>query len=64
MDDTFGPQVVYSKDPAGEVNLPPSAGLQFFGLVEIDGESEAMTVTLKDIADTALYSVVLEPKRT
>lgn len=63
MDDTFGPQVVYSKDPAGEVNLPPSAGLQFFGLVEIDGESEAMTVTLKDIADTSLYSVVLEPKR-
>ncbi|MEX2631087.1 MAG: alkaline phosphatase D family protein [Tistlia sp.] len=63
MDDTFGPQVVFSKDPGGAVNLPPSEGLQFFGLVEIDGESEAMTVTLKDIADTALYSVTLEPKR-
>ncbi len=63
MDDTFGPQVVYSKDPAGRANLPPSEGLQFFGLVEIDGDSQAMTVTLKDIADAALYSVTLEPKR-
>ncbi|SMF60491.1 alkaline phosphatase D [Tistlia consotensis] len=63
MDDTFGPQVVFSKDPGGKPNLPPSAGLQFFGLVEIDSESEVMTVTLKDIADTALYSVDLQPKQ-
>lgn len=63
MDNTFGPQVVFSKDPQGQVNLPPTAGLQFFGVVEIDGESGAMTVTLKDIADQALYGVTLEPKR-
>src|SRR3546814_8396637 len=31
MDDTFGPQVVFSKDEGGTPNLPPSAGLQFFG---------------------------------
>ncbi len=61
MDDTFGPQVVYSKDPAGERNLPPSSELQFFGHVRIDGETEAMTVTLKDLNDKDLYTVTLEP---
>ncbi|WP_422368914.1 alkaline phosphatase D family protein [Pelagibius sp.] len=61
MDDTFGPQVVFSKDPAGERNLPPSSELQFFGHVKIDGETEAMTVTLKDLNDKALYTVTLEP---
>ena len=61
LDATFGPEVKFSKT-AGEVkNLPPSAGLQFFGLVEIDGESAAMTVTLKDIRERDLYSVTLEP---
>ena len=63
VDNTFGPQVVFSKAPAdGQRNLPPSDGLQFFGQVDIDGESEAMTVTLKDIAEQDLYSVTLEPK--
>jgi len=61
MDNTFGPQVMYSKDPAGQANLPPSAGLQFFGHVRIDGESEAMTVTLKDVENRELYTVTLEP---
>ena len=60
MDNTFGPQVVYSKDPAGRTNLAPSEGLQFFGHVRIDGESGAMTVTLKDLENRALYAVTLE----
>jgi len=29
--------------------------------VAIDGVSEVMTVTLKDVADRALWSVALEP---
>ncbi len=62
MDNTFGPQVRFSKDPGGEANLPPSAGLQFFGHVRIDGDSEVMTVTLKDIAGTDLFTVDLEPE--
>ena len=38
LDATFGPQVVFQKaPPAGQFNLPPSAGLQFFGQVDIDG---------------------------
>ncbi len=62
MDNTFGPQVMYSKDPGGQPNLPPTEGLQFFGHVRIDGDTEVMTVTLKDIADEALWSVDLEPE--
>ena len=62
MDNTFGPQVKFSKDPAGKANLPPTAGLQFFGHVKIDGATGEMTVTLRDIADQNLYQVMLPPK--
>lgn len=62
LDNTFGPQVRFSKHPEpGQRNLPPSAGLQFFGHVRIDGATEVMTVTLKDLDDNALYSVDLTP---
>ncbi len=65
MDDTFGPQVMYVKAPTKEQgqNLPPSMGLQFFGLVDIDGESEEMRVSLRDVADAELYAVTLKPER-
>ncbi len=64
LDNTFGPQIAYMKTPAKEQgqNLPPSYGLQFFGHVAIDGASEVMTVTLKDVDDHALWSTKLEPK--
>ncbi len=61
MDDTFGPQVVYQKSPEGKPNLPPTEGLQFFGHVRINGETEVMTVTLKDIENKSLYTVDLDP---
>jgi alkaline phosphatase D len=35
--------------------------MQFFGQVQIDGRTEAMTVTLRDVAGTALYTKVLAP---
>ena len=63
LDATFGPEVRYVKAPTEEqgVNLPPSAGLQFFGLVDIDADSQQITVRLMDRADTELYSVTLDP---
>ncbi len=62
LDPTFGPEVRFVKAPeAGEVNLPPSAGLQFFGLVDIDGVTGQMTVRLIDRDDTELWSVTLDP---
>jgi alkaline phosphatase D len=63
MDNTFGPQVMFTKHPTEEqgVNLPPSFGLQFFGLVDIDAENEQFRVSLRDVADEELYTVTLDP---
>ncbi len=64
LDMTFGPDVKYVKAPdSGQVNLPPSAGLQFFGHVKIAGDTGVMTVTLRDVADAALWSVDLTPEQ-
>ncbi|MBD3624403.1 MAG: alkaline phosphatase D family protein [Rhodobacteraceae bacterium] len=65
LDGTFGPEVRYVKAPTEEqgVNLPPSAGLQFFGLVDIDGTTEQMTVRLMDRGNTELWSTTLDPQR-
>jgi alkaline phosphatase D len=61
LDDTFGPQVLFQKaPPPGQFNLPPSAGLQFFGEVNIDAASKTMTVTLRDLAGDALYELPLQ----
>ena len=64
LDNTFGPTVVFQKTPpAGQVNLPPSAGMQFFGEVCIDHRSGAMTVSLKDIDGTSVFSKELPARR-
>jgi alkaline phosphatase D len=63
LDNTFGPMAMYQKGcnaDQGE-NLAPCFGLQFFGRVDIDGHSEVMTVTLKDVDDRALWSVDIAP---
>jgi alkaline phosphatase D len=64
LDNTFGPEVRFVKaaGPA-RTNLPPSAGMQFFGHVRIDGATGQMTVTLRDRADVALWSTTLDPKQ-
>lgn len=65
LDKTFGPEIKFIKAPNKEqgANLPPSMGLQFFGLVDIDGASGEMTVRLMDRADQELFAVTLEPKK-
>jgi alkaline phosphatase D len=65
LDLTFGPEVVFEKAPskADGLNLPPSAGMQFFGHVRIDGKTEQLTVTLRDVGDNALWSTTLDPLR-
>lgn len=63
LDGTFGPTVVFQKIPDAP-NLPPSAGLQFFGHVAIDHVTEVMTVRLKDLNGNTLYSVALNPARS
>jgi alkaline phosphatase D len=62
LDNTFGPEVRFSKSaPAGAI-LSPSDGLQFFGHVNIEGATGQMTVTLRDRNDVALWSTSLDPK--
>ncbi len=63
LDMTFGPEVRYVKAPSAEqgANLPPSDGFQFFGEVEIEGDTGVMTVRLIDTAGTELFTQALEP---
>jgi len=61
LDDPFGPSVVFqSAPPDGQSNLPPSAGMQFFGQVDLDGQSKDLQVSLKDIEGRELFSRVLQ----
>jgi alkaline phosphatase D len=64
LDDTFGPKAMFQKGcSAGQgENLAPCFGLQFFGRVDIDGRTEVMTVTLKDVDNTDLWSVDIAPR--
>lgn len=64
LDNTFGPAVAFQKGCSREQgeNLAPCFGLQFFGRVDIDGRSEVMTVTLKDVDNRDLWSVDIEPR--
>jgi alkaline phosphatase D len=64
LDNTFGIDVKYVKAPSGgQVNLPPSAGMQFFGDVQIDAKTAALTVHLRDIDGASLWSTTLPAKR-
>jgi alkaline phosphatase D len=61
LDNTFGPRVVYQKaPPAGMSNLPPSAGYQFFGDVQVS--RYGMRVTLRDIDGKGLFTQHLQPE--
>lgn len=63
LDDTFGPRVVFQRAPAaGQSNLPPNAGMQFFGQVDIDGDSKDMLVSLKDTDGAVLFSQQLRAR--
>jgi alkaline phosphatase D len=62
MDGTFGGQVVFQK-AASHANSAPSEGFQFFGQVDIDHRSHALTVALKDLEGRTVYTRTLEPQR-
>jgi len=59
LDATFGPQVAFQAVPP-RPNTSPLEGYQFFGEVEIDGASRALTVSLRDLTGAALWSTTLE----
>jgi alkaline phosphatase D len=59
LDDTFGPRAVFHKAPP-TANTPPSLNYQFFGQIDIDADSRALTATLKDV-DGPVFSQRLNP---
>jgi alkaline phosphatase D len=64
LDNTFGSRAVFQKGcgDGQDEDLAPCFGLQFFGHVAIDGATEVMTVTLKDVDDHDLWSTAVEPR--
>ncbi|MEU0672041.1 alkaline phosphatase D family protein [Streptomyces sp. NPDC006172] len=62
LDGTFGPDRVFVKAPA-TTNVSPADGYQFFGEVDIDGDSGELTVRLREQDGTVLFTKVLQPGR-
>jgi alkaline phosphatase D len=60
LDATFGPEAVFVKAPPA-ANTSPAQGYQFFGEVDIDAETETLTVSLKDLDGGVLYTKAIEP---
>jgi alkaline phosphatase D len=60
LDKTFGPELVFQKAPPAQ-NTSPFAGFQFFGEVNIDGQSGEMTVTLRDLDGVSVFEKKLAP---
>jgi alkaline phosphatase D len=62
LEGTFGPQLRFAKTPPA-ANTSPADGCQYFGEVAIDAGSEVLTVRLRDLNGTVLFTTDLEPAR-
>jgi alkaline phosphatase D len=60
LDPAFGPLAAFVHAPPAP-NTSPLDGFQHFGEVDIDGDSRAMTVRLRDLDGTVLWQTVLPP---
>ena len=60
LDKTFGPEVVFEKAPPVQ-NTSPFAGFQFFGEVNIEGQTGEMSVVLRDLDGVAVFEQKLQP---
>jgi alkaline phosphatase D len=61
LDATFGPRQMFAAVPP-RVNTSPLEGSQFFGEVQIDADSRALTVVLRDLTGAALWSTTLDAR--
>jgi alkaline phosphatase D len=65
LDQTFGPELKFLGIPEGmKAFRPPSDDLQFFGEMEIDGETEALTVRHFNRRGVELWSKTLQPENS
>ena len=60
LDNTFGPEVVFSKT-ADFPNQSPAAGNQFFGHTSIDPPTGVFTVSLRNLFGTVLWTKDITP---
>ncbi|MGO1068759.1 alkaline phosphatase D family protein [Lysobacter sp. CA199] len=58
LDGSFGPQVVFQKAPPSP-NASPLAGYQFFGEVNIDPDTRALSVDLRDLHGDSAFAKTL-----
>jgi alkaline phosphatase D len=58
LDATFGPDVRFAS-AAPKPNRPPSDNLQFYGTLDIDARTRALTAALHDVTGKRLWSVEL-----
>ncbi len=64
LDATFGPEVRFSGVPPDlPANRPPSAGLQFFGVLEVEPKTRGLTVALVNAAGQRVFSTELSSTR-
>lgn len=57
LDSTFGPEVRFNGTPSDlRPNRPPSAGLQFFGLLDADPRTRDLTVSLVNSAGQRIFT--------
>ncbi|GAA3927119.1 alkaline phosphatase D family protein [Streptomyces gulbargensis] len=62
LDGTFGPERVFVRAPE-RANVSPMESPQYFGEVDIDGDSGELTVRLRAEGGTVLFTTVLRPGR-
>ena len=63
LDNTFGPQVKFnSVDNNLKPNRPPSDGLQFFGIVDINGQSKTASVSHYNRVGELLWKTEIQPE--
>lgn len=61
LDPTFGPKAVFTHCPPA-ADTSPMEGFQHFGEINVDGESGALTVDLRDGTGASLWSKTLQPE--
>ncbi len=62
LDNTFGPEARFLSIPKDmKPNRPPSEGLQFFGLIDIEGATGKLTVAHYNVAGEKLWTLTLDP---